>query len=90
MIYYETTNAELTNTDYYKNVQLFVDLTAVYCKFLDFTERIDLFFKPFRTTKQRIWESWQVSQLAVAIPRRKENYTKKRKRGELFSPMLRQ
>ena len=41
MIYYETTNAELTNTDYYKNVQLFVDLTSVYCKFLDFTEKID-------------------------------------------------
>ena len=41
MIYYETTNAELTNTDYYKNVQLFVDLTSIYCKFLDFTEKID-------------------------------------------------
>ena len=41
MIYYETTNAELTNTDYYKNVKLFVDLTSVYCKFLDFTEKID-------------------------------------------------
>ena len=41
MIYYETTNAELTNTDYYKNVELFVNLTSVYCKFLDFTEKID-------------------------------------------------
>ena len=41
VIYYEQTNAELTNTDYYKNIQLFVDLTATYCKFLDFTEKID-------------------------------------------------
>ena len=41
MIYYETTNAELTNTDYYKNAKLFVDLTSGYCKFLDYKEKID-------------------------------------------------
>ena len=41
MIYYEATNAELTNTDYYKNVKLFSDLTKIYCKFLDYTEKID-------------------------------------------------
>ena len=41
MIYYEQTNAEVTNTDYYKNVQLFVGLTEVYCKFLDHTEKVD-------------------------------------------------
>ena len=41
MIYYEATNAELTNTDYYKNVKLFADLTKIYCKFLDYTEKIE-------------------------------------------------
>jgi hypothetical protein len=41
MTYYENINAEITNTDYYKKVQLFVDITAVYCKFLDFKEKID-------------------------------------------------
>ena len=53
MIYYETTNAELINTNYYKNIQLFVALTSVYCKFLDFTEKIDECVKIWDTMLSR-------------------------------------
>ena len=31
---------DITNTDYYKKVQLFVDITSVYCKLLDFKDKI--------------------------------------------------
>ena len=53
MQYYEKTNAELTNTDYYKNVQLFVDLTAAYCKFLDYKEKTDEAIRICDTMLQR-------------------------------------